>query len=95
MILIRSDAALADVDEIWLFIARDSEHEADRLLERIDGAYRRLLDFPGMGVARDDLAPGVRAVRLDNYVIYYRLEPDTVSIERVLHARRDATAISF
>ena len=95
MILIRSDAALADVDEIWLFIARDSVREADLLLGRIDGAYRRLLNFPGMGVERSDLAAGIRAVRLENYVIFYRLEPDAVSIERVLHARRDATAITF
>lgn len=95
MILVQSDAALADVDEIWLFIARDSEREANRLLTRIDGAYRRLLDFPRMGVEREDLASGVRAVRLENYVIYYRLEPDAVSIERVLHSRRDATQVPF
>jgi toxin ParE1/3/4 len=95
VILIRSDAALADVDEIWLFIARDSEREADRLLGRIDGAYRRLLDFPRMGVERTDLSAGIRAVRLENYVIYYRLEPDAVSIERVLHSRRDATQVPF
>ena len=95
MILHRSDAAARDVEDIWFFIAQDSERAADRVIDRLQDAARRLSAFPRMGLAREDLAPGLRALRVDNFVIFYRLIDDTLSVERILHARLDVTQIVF
>jgi plasmid stabilization system protein ParE len=47
--------AFKDLDEFWEFIARDSLNAADRVLEEIHEAIRRLVLFPELGHARSDL----------------------------------------
>lgn len=95
MRLERSDAAVADVDGLWNYVAQDSERAADQLVDRLDEAFQSLLAFPRMGLARLDLAPNLRALRVDNLVVFYRVEGDLISVERILHARMDATRIDF
>jgi len=58
-------------------------------------AVRLLEDFPLMGVARPELAEGLRAVRSGSYILFYRPTSRGVRIERVLHGRRDITADYF
>jgi toxin ParE1/3/4 len=84
-----------DFRDIWEYVAEDSPRAADRLLDRLNTAVRRLGAFPLMGVARDDLAPGLRAMRVDNFVVFYRLRNDDLVVERILHARLDATGVNF
>jgi len=91
----RSDAVRNDLDEIWLFIAQDNQRAADRVIDRLDDAVLRLLDFPHMGVAREDLALGLRGLRVDNFIIFYRTLGDVLSLDRILHARLDVTSEMF
>lgn len=95
MIISRSEAAVGDVEGIWLYVAQDSSSAADLVVERLDAAFRNLAQFPMMGVVRSDLAIDLRALRVDNLIIFYRALRDEVSVERVLHARMDATQIEF
>ena len=95
MKLERSDAVVSDLDEIWTYVARDSLRAADQLADQLDEAIQRLLGFPQMGVAREDLAPNLRALRVDNLIVFYRIEGELLSIERILHARMDASGIAF
>ena len=95
MKLERSDAAVSDLDEIWTYVARDSLRAADQLADQLDEEIQRLLDFPRMGVAREDLAPNLRALRMDNLIVFYRIEGELLSIERILHVRMDASGIAF
>lgn len=44
---------------------------------------------------RPELGVGVRAVATGNYLIFYRVAPDTVSIVRVVHGSRNITADLF
>jgi plasmid stabilization system protein ParE len=39
--------------------------------------------------AREDLAPGLRVLPYDHYLIFYRPMDTTVRIERILHDARD------
>ena len=95
MIVSRSEAALRDVEGLWFYVAQDSSNAADRLVERIDAAFRNLIEFPGMGIARPDLAAELRALRVDNLIVFYRVGSNEISIERVLHSRMDATQVDF
>jgi toxin ParE1/3/4 len=94
LILVRAAAADEDIESIWLYVARDSERAADRLIDRLEAVTARLETFPELGVARDDLGVGIRALRV-NYVAFYRRRGDNLVLERVLHARLDVTQLRF
>ena len=90
-----SEAALRDLDEIWSYIAQDSPRAADRLIARLLGASEKLGDFPELGISRDDLAAGLRALRAGNYILFYSRRGEGLTIDRVLHARLDITGWYF
>jgi toxin ParE1/3/4 len=90
-----SRQARDDLDEIWLYVALDSMDAADRLIDRLTDAVRPLQSFPTMGMARPEFAQDVRAVVSGNYVIFYRMTPRGVRIDRVMDGRRDITAEDF
>ena len=85
----RTARADADLDAIWLNIAQDSEPAADRVLTRLFAAEDRLAAFPEMGPLRDELAPGVRSWVVADYLIFCRVDPDSIIVLRVLHGARD------
>jgi toxin ParE1/3/4 len=52
---VRSSGAVADLKEIWEFVAQDSPEAADRWIERLFEAFESLGKIPGMGHRREDL----------------------------------------
>ena len=48
--------ALADLNEIWEFIAADNSRAADGFLDEIQDAIRALVAFPQLGHIRADLS---------------------------------------
>lgn len=84
----RTDQAEQDLLEIWAYVAADNPRAADRLLDRIDAAARVLADFPRLGPARDDIAPGFRYHVVGNYLIFYREAEGGIEIVRVVHGAR-------
>ncbi|WP_244613306.1 type II toxin-antitoxin system RelE/ParE family toxin [Methylosinus sp. Ce-a6] len=89
-----TDAAEADLAEIWAYVAADSEAAATRLLDKIETTCAVLLDFPSAGTSRDRLARGLRVTFHRSYAIYYAVTATEVIIVRVLHGARDAAAIA-
>lgn len=49
--------------------------------------------YPHMGVSRDHMAPGLRAVYHHNYAIYYEATDKDVIILRVVHGSRDIAGL--
>lgn len=89
-----SFSAEDDLLEAWLYVAEDSSEAADRLLDRIDSEARALLMQPKMGRARDELATGLRSwPTATPYILFYFVDPDGITIARVLHHARDVPAI--
>ncbi len=87
--LIVSPAALADLREIWEFIAADDPSAADRVLDEMVGRLDLLLASPFMGRQRRELAPELRSFPSGRYVIFYVAEGEEVRVARVLHGSRD------
>ncbi len=84
--------AETDLDDIWLYIARESGSMeiATRLVDSITDRFFLLARFPYLGTARDeDLGPGSRTFPVGEYVIVYCVEEEDVLILRVAHGRRD------
>jgi plasmid stabilization system protein ParE len=89
--------AKADIFEIWVYIAEDSEAAADRVQRAIYDACKFVADSPLRGHARKDLTK--RALRFwtltryPNYTIVYRPETAPVQVVAVLHGKRDVKRI--
>jgi toxin ParE1/3/4 len=91
--LLRSPQAIADVDDLWFHIAKDSPPAADRIVDRIRRAEDGLVEFPEMAPARDDIAPGLRPWPVGDHRILYRMDPGVVLIVRIIHGARDLTQV--
>jgi toxin ParE1/3/4 len=88
--------AETDLDDIWLYVARESGSMdvATRLIDAITGRFVFLASFPYVGRARDeDFGTGSRSVAVGEYVIVYCVAGHDVSILRVVHGRRDLEAL--
>lgn len=84
-----SRRASADLLDIWLFIAQDSQEAADRHLSVLHEKFRTLSLQPGIGRRRDELRAGMRSFPAGKHIIYYRESRDGILILRVLHGARD------
>jgi len=90
---LHTPAAIADLDSIWDYIARDSTEAADRVLDELDDLFRHLAKHPDIGELQPNLADGCyRRFTHRSYVIYYRPIEDVVII-RVLYGSRDHEAL--
>lgn len=85
----RRDEAQEQLEEIWLYIARDNAAAADRLLDRIDEALFDLARRPKMGRARPELGVDIRSFVVGRYVIFYREIEDGILLIAALHGSRD------
>jgi toxin ParE1/3/4 len=89
--------ARADLESLWLHIARENIAAADRYLDGLEEAAQRYAATSGMGRLEPELAtrlavpPGVtlRSFLYRNHRSYYIPEDTGIFILRVLDTRRD------
>lgn len=90
-----SPTAEADLDQIWLYVAQESQsiEAANRLIDTLTERFWLLAQHPQIGRRRDhDLRPRLRSFPVGEYVIFYRTEGDEVLILHVLHGNRELPA---
>ena len=86
-----TDRADQDLFEASLYLARAGSIEtAERFLKAIHQKFALLVDNPGLGRQREELASGLRSIPEGRYVIFYRPTSEGILIVRVLHGSRDA-----
>jgi toxin ParE1/3/4 len=80
--------ALADLEAIGDFIARDNPGAADRIVRRVVEAVERLPDHPHLG--RSGRIGGTRELVIAEtpYVVPYRVVHDEIQILAVIHGAR-------
>jgi toxin ParE1/3/4 len=81
-------AALADLEEIYSYIARDNPVAAAAVLGRVEQLMARLADFPAIGHPSE--RSGFRVLPLVRYpyLIFYEVTGESVVIHHVRHAAR-------
>lgn len=84
-----SRKARTDLDEIWLYIGRDSTNAADRFVELLVSKFPLLAENPELGRKRPELAPDLRSFPVKNYLIFYRIGRGPLEIVRILSGFRD------
>ena len=88
--------AEADLDDIWLYVAKESGsiEIANRLIDTITDRFVVIGDFPHIGRSRQaDFGPGYRSLAVGEYVIVYCIDGNDALILRVVHGRRDLEAL--
>jgi toxin ParE1/3/4 len=91
--VIHAPQAIEDLIDIVLHISRRNPAAASRFSDDVDQKCRRLAQFPGLGAACEELAPGLRQVSLGKYVLFYRPTDDGIELIRVLHGARDISTL--
>lgn len=85
--------AKLDLEEIFLYIARDGFRAARRMVQRIKQVLRMLAKNPLLGELRPELMPDLRSFSVGNYVVYYLPARNGVDVARILHGARDVTRL--
>jgi toxin ParE1/3/4 len=81
--------AVADLDEIWEFIAGDNPTAADRVIADILAALDSLVSFPKQGHKRPDLTTrSLRFTLVREYLIAYAPDEKPLCVVAVTHGRR-------
>lgn len=93
--VIYSPASLADLGDIWHYVANDSTIQADRLLARFRAKLEHLARWNTLGRPRPELSPRCRSFPIGKYCIYYRPTDDGIELLRLLHSARDIRQIQF
>lgn len=88
--------AAADLQEIMDYIAQDNPDAAQKTVKDIVSKIEGLLEFPEIGT---QLAPKIKLKNKYRYLvsgpyyIFYVYENKIVSVQRVLHTKRDIAAL--
>ena len=81
-----------DLNEIILFIAQDNLSAAENIATKIEKNIQTLTNHPRLGKVPNepDLAgAGYRYLIIDNYLIFYTIEEETILVHRIIHGARD------
>ena len=85
-------SALDDLEEIVLYIAKDSKESAMKIHDKVIETANRLETFPKLGILIPDKKmseSGFRMIAVNKYLLFYKVYPEKVDILRVLHGARD------
>ena len=93
--IVFTELAEADLIDIWINIAPDNDAAADRIVDEIHDVTRKLVRFPHMGRAADELRPGARSFVHASYLIAYRPMEYGIAVLRVAHCARDVLHLFY
>ena len=83
----------ADLEAILEYLHQNQPALAERFATAFYEKGQALARFPEMGRPRPELAPNLRSTLVHPYVLFYRVEGETVQIVRILHGKRDLRRI--
>jgi toxin ParE1/3/4 len=88
-----ADDANRDLEDIMDYFFSVNIDAGDQFVNSFNQKCLYLTQFPYIGKLYSDLAPDLRGVRLERYIIFYRGFPDSLIIVRVVNASRNLKAI--
>lgn len=87
-----TDPAVADLENVQDYVARDSPEYADALIERLIMSADQLIAFPESGrLVPEATDPKVRELLVEGYRMIYRFKKGAVQILAVVHGARNIT----
>lgn len=96
MIVVLTDEAESDLERIGDWIAADNPSRAITFVQLLREKCLTLADAPlGYTLVRRYEPSGVRRRPFRDYLIFYRINGNTIEVLHVLHAAQDYTKILF
>lgn len=84
-------AARRDVRDLLAYTGKEwGNTQKDIYNNHLKNAFERLSHNPELGPAYDPIGSGLRAYRVQQHIIYYRIKLSEISILRILHYRMNA-----
>lgn len=93
MRIVWSDGAVANLEAIHEYIARDAPDRAGSFIQRLIEATEPLTDFPQMGRVAPEGDGRHREVFCDPYRIIYRARDEEIYVVTVVHGSRDLASL--
>lgn len=84
-----SPEAIRDLKLITNYLGKISLEKAEKLLNQFNKKCANLVRFPKIGRSYSHIRSYLRGLPLDGYIIFYRLNKDTVEIMRVIKGDRN------
>lgn len=86
--------AQRDIAEIWTYTEeRWGEEQAELYTDQLRARIHTIADNPDMGSDCSDIHPDLRRIRCGAHLVYYLATDALLDVVRILHERRDATAL--
>jgi toxin ParE1/3/4 len=79
--------ASRDLDEISEYFVSRNIEAGEKLLQLFNEKCTRLMQFPNMGKSYAHIRSWLRGIPLDNYIIFYEVLDDEITILRVVNSR--------
>ncbi|WP_342152104.1 type II toxin-antitoxin system RelE/ParE family toxin [Methylorubrum sp. SB2] len=96
MKVVFSEAALADLEAIGDYIARDNPRRAVSFVDELVACAERIADAPeGFPLIERDRRRGIRKRVHKSYLIFYRVRGDEIEILHVLNGAQDWDAMAL
>lgn len=89
MFCVFSPRAELDLEAIGDYIALDNPQRAVSFIHEIQEQCSKIAEMPLAFPLRPELGEGFRMVVVKSYLIFYRIEEETIRIERILHGARN------
>ena len=85
-----SKLALKDMDEIWEYTAEHwSKQQANKYYKEIIDVIEKICNKSVMGTGIDEVKKGHKRVNIRSHMIIYKIQNNTVFIDRILHQKMD------
>lgn len=89
MRLIISPTAVQDLKRLSDYFLAHNVEFGEQLFQEFNRKCQNLTKFPKMGRAYPNIAPSLRGVPLDGYIIFYRATETELEIVRVVSGRQN------
>ena len=88
--ILKSVLAELDLIGIWEYsFGHWDASQADKYLDELDKGISALAVNPELGVSRDSVRTGYRALFINNHAVYYTIGQNATIVVRVLHEGMD------
>jgi toxin ParE1/3/4 len=87
-----TETALAEIDEILSYIAKDNPLAADEVGAVLRAAIARLSDYPRLAIETDVPFVRVAPVLPYRYLVFYSVHEDALFVRNVRHAAQERPA---
>jgi toxin ParE1/3/4 len=81
--------AIRDLREIADYYAIHNVEAGERILKEFNKKCAYLVQFPMMGRSYEAVRPGLRAVPMGDYLLFYRILEPGLEVVRVMRGDRD------